>query len=189
MAALGVDAQGHTLVLTGSAQGLWVDASGQPGTPFLARAPGPLNAWGSSSVLVPQAEQGLFLGVPSGDTMTWTAYAPMDPQAHPAPAWLSNDAARPLVRLPSGKGYLRWGRPLACQHEAEILSASGQSCGKTRFPALPPDRWGPCGSMSLGPDGTAIETFPRDSRLEGDEGGYNEVYFCRARWWPALFNP
>jgi len=110
VAALGVDAQGHTLVLAASGQGLWVDASGQPGPSFRALTHAPSSLWGSTYELVPQAAQGLFLGVPHGDTKTWTAYAPMQPHASPAPAWLSADAARPLIRLPSGKGYLRWGR-------------------------------------------------------------------------------
>jgi hypothetical protein len=185
--ALGVDMQGHTLVLTSPTQGLWVDASGQPGTPFSTMAP--LYDWDSPYKIVPQATQGLFVGVPNGGTTTWTAFSPLDPQPRPAPAWLSGDPDRPLVRLPSGKGYLRWGRPAVCQHEAEILSASGKSCGKTRFPALPPDRLGYCGSMSLGRDGTVIETLPRDSLIEEHEGQYSEIPFCRVRWWPALFKP
>ncbi|WP_224370969.1 hypothetical protein [Hyalangium versicolor] len=196
--AMGVDAQGHTLLVTHGpsdengdgtewVQALWVDAAGQPGTPFLAQVQAPVYAY----ELVPQAGQGLFLGIKNGATKTWTAFAPLETHSSPAPAWLSGDAERPLIRLPGGKGYLRWGTPIACQHEAEILSASGTSCGKTRFPAPPPhNSWqSTCGSMSVGPDGTIVETLPRDYYVADPEDSSSVYYFCPVRWWPALFKP
>ncbi|RKH42580.1 hypothetical protein [Corallococcus sicarius] len=195
--AMGVDARGHTLLVTvgypedGSEQvpvhGLWVDASGQPGTPFLALAQAPVPSWDTTYEFVAQAEQGLFLGITYNGARTWTAFAPLESQTHAPPAWLAINAEQPLLRLPNGKGYIRWSRPLACQHEAEFLSASGRSCGKTRFPAMPPDRIGRCGSMSMGSDGTVIETFPRDQYYWDPEA--SNPYYCRVRWWPALFKP
>ncbi|MBZ4375623.1 hypothetical protein [Corallococcus sp. AS-1-6] len=193
--AMGVDARGNTLIIvaegydvggTTQAQGLWVDASGQPGNPFLALAQAPIG-WFAFYELVPQATEGLFLGTSNRDTpKTWTAFAPLEPQGRPGPAWLQSDPAETvtLSRLESGKGYIRWRRTSACQNAAEFLTPSGKSCGTTRFPPLYPEAPNFCGTLSRGPDGTVIETFPVVSERPPESDV--SIKTCAYRWWPAL---
>jgi hypothetical protein len=187
--ALGVDAQGHTLVLAAgttrfgasTAEGVWVDASGQPNPPFLALTSAPGSA--ASYALTPQAQQGLFLSIKEGGLKNWAAaFASLEPSSVPAPAWLVHAAQRNLFRLPSGKGYLRVTQN--CFPQGEILTASGLTCSTFNFPSIA----GPgCGPLSLGKDGTVVESLPSIQHRYGsrEEGYYTETV-CRVRWWPRL---
>ncbi|MET0401220.1 MAG: hypothetical protein ABW123_02405 [Cystobacter sp.] len=197
--ALAVDALGNTLVLAAPgepsssgtfplAQGFWVDASGQVGTPFLAQAPESVNH-GASYELIARAEGGFFLGVADRSPKLWMTFEPLQTQPQPGPTWLKKHEQRPLSRLPNGKGYIRWGRTAACQNEAEFFSVSGRSCGKTRFPAIASIEHGNaniCGDMRLGPDGTVLEKLPLETTYYDMENPVRS-HNCRVRWWPALF--
>jgi hypothetical protein len=186
--ALGVDAQGHTLVLAGgntrfgasTAEGVWVDSSGQPTPPFLALASAPGSA--ASYELTPQAEQGLFLSIQEGISQSWAAaFASLEPSSSPAPTWLAQGAQRTLFRLPSGRGYLRLSQD--CAPQGELITASGLTCSTFSFPSIA----GPgCGSLRLGMDGTVVESLPPTQHRYGEMGDSYIELVCRARWWPAL---
>ncbi|MBN8470723.1 hypothetical protein JYJ95_29815 [Corallococcus exiguus] len=193
--AMGVDARGHTLIImadgygteTAKAQGLWVDASGQPGTPFLALMQAP-TGYAAFYDFVPQVKEGLFLlATNSNGPRTWTAFAPLEPQGRQVPAWLANEplGMMRLWRLEGGRGYIRWHIRSPCQSELEFLTPSGKSCGTTRIPQNP-KLPGYCGMLSRGSDGTVIETFPVfGETLPNSDFVYRVT--CTFRWWPALF--
>jgi hypothetical protein len=196
---LGVDARGHTLLLAvgdtrfgpATAEGLWVDDAGQPGQPFLALAQVP----GGSHELMPQATEGLFLAVNHGGGRTWAAaFESLKPEGHPAPAWLSQEAERPLLRLPGGKGYFRPSADPAsgsvCQRQAELIGPTGASCGTLHFP--PPVMEGSlCEPLKLGADGTVVEPLGAkywgSPGREGPDDPQQEFgLHCMVRSWPRL---
>ncbi|WP_375757502.1 hypothetical protein [Corallococcus exercitus] len=185
--ALGVDAQGHTLVLAAgntrfgpsTAEGLWVDSAGQPGAPFLALAPAPGGT--ASYELMPQAKKGLFLAIRENGTQRWAAaFKPLRPAASVAPTWLALEAQHALLRLPGGKGYLRVSP--GCNRQGQFITASGQTCGTFSIPAT----YGACGPLSVATDGTLFEALPPQDNAYHYPDGYELETVCRARWWPAL---
>ncbi|WP_375759341.1 hypothetical protein [Corallococcus exercitus] len=193
VSALGVNTEGHALLLSAGAQaegavsveGVWVDSSGQPGTPFLALTLEQAPNAGSRYDLAPLLQGGLVLGVENTFGKKWVAaFEGLQAASSPLPSWLDGGDGRRFELLPGGKGYLRWSQVTAenqgCQHEAQFIAASGESCGKVRLPAMDPKEG--CGVISLGGDGTVVneltpQWFPVDKPYT----------LCRVRWWPALF--
>ncbi|RYZ43259.1 MAG: hypothetical protein EOO71_04245 [Myxococcaceae bacterium] len=185
MLTLGVDTRGQSLVLAigelseGEApvEALWVDASGQPGTPFLAltrKDPYPYYYY----PLLPLADGGLVLKYQD----TWlAAFDSLQASTAPLPEWLSDE--RDFELLPGGKGYIRWSRVHApdCQHEAELIAPSGRSCGTVRLPAMANGE--SCGSPRLSGNGTVIEQLSSEDPT-GDSYSWST---CRIRWCPGLF--
>ncbi|WP_148282215.1 hypothetical protein [Corallococcus coralloides] len=196
--AMGVDAQGQTLLLAAgdtrfgasAVEGVWVDVAGQPGLPFLALGQAPAGTY----ELVPRAQEGLFLGV-TGSAKSWAAaFKSMQRSSRAVPAWLAQDVGRPLLRLPDGTGYLRYsvsgGSNWDCLHAVELIAPSGQSCAQFQLPSQgAPEQV--CGPLKLARDGTVTETLYSRSRSDGyyDSEGNRHTRnssACRVRWWPAL---
>ena len=187
VSALGVNTEGHTLVLSvggAAVEGVWVDSSGQPGTPFLALTlenPAPFTRYG----LAPLVQGGLVLSAENHSGRSWiAAFDSLQASSGPVPAWLGAGDGRPFDLLPGGKGYIRWervnGSTSACQYEAQLTAPSGESCGTVRLPGM--DTGDSCGFLSMGRDGTVVENLPPE-----DISGDRPYQKCRARWWPALF--
>ncbi|MHA7629097.1 hypothetical protein [Corallococcus sp. M7] len=185
--ALGVDAQGHTLLLAvgttrfgpSTAEGLWVDGAGQPGAPFLALAPAPGGR--ATYELMPQATKGLFLSIWESGTRRWAAaFKPLRPASSNIPAWLAQDAQHSLLRLPGGKGYLRISP--GCSRQARFITASGQACSTFDVPAA----YSACGALSVAADGTLFESLPPQTNGYHYPDGYQYELVCHARWWPGL---
>ncbi|MHA7630221.1 hypothetical protein [Corallococcus sp. M7] len=193
VSALGVTTEGHALVLSAGAlaegavsvEGVWVDSSGQPGTPFLAltleQAPNLYYRYD----LAPVLQGGLVMGVENNFGKTWVAaFDGLQSAASALPEWLDGEGGRGFELLPGGKGYLRWSQVDAgnagCQHEAQLIAASGESCGKVLLPAM--DTGGSCGFIRVGGDGTVVEDLPVE-----DVSGERPYSRCHVRWWPALF--
>ncbi|MGE6759030.1 hypothetical protein ACQKGO_13505 [Corallococcus interemptor] len=191
--ALGVNTEGHALLLSAGApsegavsvEGVWVDSSGQPGTPFLALTLDQAPGGESRYALAPLLEGGLVLGVENAFGKQWVAaFDGLQAASSPLPSWLDGGDGRRFELLPGGKGYLRWSQVTAegqgCQNEAQLIAASGESCGKVILPAM--DAQEACGKISMGGDGTVLnELNPRWMDVE------KPFNYCRIRWWPALF--
>ncbi|WP_375757501.1 hypothetical protein [Corallococcus exercitus] len=185
--ALGVDAQGRTLLLaagttrfgTSTVEGLWVDSSGQPGAPFLAMAPAP----GPDAIyeFVPQAKQGLFLAIWEHGNKRWAAaFKSLRPASSTLPTWLARGAPDNLLRLPDGRGYLRVAQ--GCSLGAQFITASGMACGTFAFPGSSTE----CGPLSLDADGTVVEALPSSENHYHTPDGTESERICRIRWWPGL---
>jgi hypothetical protein len=191
--ALGVNTEGHTLVLSEgewaegavSVEGVWVDSSGQPGTPFLALTLEQAPNVESRYDFAPLLQGGLVLGVENPFGKTWVAaFESLQSASGPLPSWLDGTDGRRFELLPGGKGYLRWSQVSAegqgCRHEAQFIAATGESCGKVLMPSV--NTTESCGRISMGGDGTVVDELP--SRWVPVDRSF---YMCRVRWWPALF--
>ncbi|RKH71005.1 hypothetical protein D7X55_08865 [Corallococcus sp. AB049A] len=193
VSALGVNTEGHALLLSAGApaegavsvEGVWVDSSGQPGTPFLALTLEQAPDVESRYTFAPLLQGGLVLGVENTFGKKWVAaFEGLQAASSPLPSWLDGGDGRRFELLPGGKGYLRWSQVTAgnqgCQHEARLIAASGESCGKVVLPAM--DAQEGCGKISMGGDGTVVNVL--SSRWMDVEKPFT---YCRVRWWPALF--
>lgn len=189
--AMGVDRQGHTLVLfdgsldfeAGTVGGLWVDAAGNVGPRFraLTEAPGPL-----SLSLHPAADAGLFLqayGLTADSASTWVGrLLPGVAQAQPVPAFLgAHPGMQPQV-VRGGAAYALLPRGLLSSErcELELYDVAGNACGKLDF-----SREGRgCASLSVGLDGTV---FIQPLQTERD-CNYETNGDCSWTWswWPGL---
>jgi hypothetical protein len=189
--ALGVDARGHTLLLSDGAEhfgdktveGRWIDAEGHVGEPFLA-----LNRPMGWFELVPRVEGGLFLQAQVVDSenrsaWTWLAeFGSLEPASHPAPEWL---ARRPDTRLHwvhGGRGYavmpVSGSSSPECRRDIEVVTPSGDSCGTVRFTGA--DTACNTTDVWMGYDGTVIQSLP---------GTCDDIGHCTCdwKWWPAYF--
>ncbi|MCP3064467.1 hypothetical protein LXT21_37410 [Myxococcus sp. K38C18041901] len=192
--AVGVNTEGRTLVvsLTQAAsgattmEGVWVDSSGQPGTPFTTVMPQnpPIYAFYS---LVPLVQGGLLLGMGGYSDTSWIAsIGSLQTSLGPVPGWLADWEVSRFELLPGNRGYIRWGvaneAPSGCQLEARLTAPSGESCGTVRLPSM--GTGDSCGTVSMGRDGTVVENLPSIYVSESSR----PYSICRARWWPALFH-
>jgi hypothetical protein len=189
---IGVDRQGQTLVLAdgdsrfgaGTLEGHWIDHSGQLSAPFFAlQRP----AGNVALVLSPQVGSGLFLTtryfVSGKRKGSWTAaFASLQPASSPPPEWLTNRPDTTLRMAHGGKGYavvpVLNDSAEGCTIDIEVVSPSGESCGKVHFPLTS----AACNRNGLwvGHDGTVIQSAPGTC----DEVGHCS---CSWKWWPGFF--
>jgi hypothetical protein len=194
--ALGVDLQRNLLLLydgassfgEGTVAGLWVDSSGQVGTPFLALT-GLSNPRRLAFTFSPQVGSGLFLQVKDSTTpgkpAQWArAFPSMALASEPAPEWLSKHPDTSLQVVRGGRAYARLpfrGQASPdCSQSIEVLTPSGTSCGSTRF-ALG-DSACTTGAITVGYDGTVVQQWPQQLEHCNDAGSCS----CTWRWWPGL---
>jgi hypothetical protein len=200
---LAVDVAGNTLILFGvnafvyDLQGVWVDAAGNPGTPFPVAQQ--LRVDENVFSLAPDIQGGLFLwhqGCPVGGsqcTSQWRRYAALSASPEPAPDWLSSRPAPKLRLIHDQSGYALTGVPLpACAFE--VLTSAGVSCGFADFsarlpgfaaplPRLKAKTGGhpPCHStLDIGRDGTVLSLTDEGCNSQGE---------CPVSydWFPAYF--
>ena len=102
----------------------------------------------------------------------------------PAPDWLTQrpDTTMQLARSGAAYALLPWAADVNhCVQQVEIVSPSGNSCGKLDFPVDD----GACRTreLRLGLDGTVMQMLPA-SREQNQPPG-STVYTCTLRYWPA----
>jgi hypothetical protein len=177
----------HVLaIVPHGARARWYDGEGKPLTPWFA-AGGAVSASDASLHLL------LDGSVALSDGQAWRgvfrdAVAAMDPP----PGWL---AARPGTRLATirhGRGYAVLPMPnygFAApngldQTSFEVVTASGEGCGKVTLPA-PPGEAGVTRSptaLDVGQDGTVLQA----ETLAGSPEVLGSGIHGEFRWWPAL---
>lgn len=199
---LGVDLLGRAVVIldgaaqfgAGSIAAVWFDANGVPATGIFqilsGFQPGP-STWFETSPLIGGGLALRRMDAPSDSmqeerrTSRWLLVLPSGTSSTlPAPAWLAQrpDTDMHLARSGGAYVFLPWATDAnVCSQQVEVVSPSGNSCGKLDFPV----DGSACRTreLRLGLDGTVMQMLPA-SREQNEPPG-STVYTCTLRYWPA----